>query len=89
MCTLKTRHLGYLDVYVKNTTLVLLRYVHYKNDTCVTKMLTLKTRKCDVIWLMNFNILLKFSANIKDYISDVKEKLSHLMSTVEKSTEQG
>ena len=85
MCTLKTRHLGYLDVYVKNTTLVLLRYVHYKNDTCVTKMLTLKTRKCDVIWLMNFNILLKFSANI----SDVKEKLSHLMSIVEKSTEQG
>ena len=53
-----------------------------------------------MIWLMNVNVLFKFSENIKDSmgkfimpleseLKEVKEKLGYAMVSVEKSTEQG
>lgn len=59
-------------------------------------MCTLETQMCDVIWLMNVNILFKFSANIKDSMGkfimplesiqkEVKEKLVYLTDSVEES----
>ena len=85
---------------IKNSTLTLLICVHKKTRICVTKMPTLKTRKCNVIWLVNFNIPLKFSANIKDSMGkfimplenemkEMNEKLGCLMASVENSTEKG
>ena len=63
-------------------------------------MCTFKTQKYDVIWLMNVDILFKFSANIKDCmgkfitplegeIKEVKERLGYLTDFVEESMGKG